>query len=259
MRWLHSYFGDGMENLTCLTFLLEVGAATHTSREYENYCLHNWALWGGQGRPPKEVHNGLERAGKGDSLGVYCDQGVGRVHVSDSGRCLCVWTFPWVPKEGVPGFPRSGKRESLDIWLTKMCSISFNWFWTCLVRQDVALQGLQPEASKRKVKVPSNTLFKSLVCSEKPNTCLFHSQKWVKLQKWTGTVFGEVTYCGYRKCGNMRELDFYSGWLWHKRSRIVGSLFVFYLRRDNIEQGPDSQAMAQRVKVYKWDDFLKFV
>lgn len=115
---------------------------------------------------------------EGRSTWSYCDQGVGSVHVSDSGRCLSVWTFPWAPKEGAPGFlvsfPTSGKRESPDIWLmTKVCSISFKWIWTCLVSQAGALWGLQPEASKRKVKVPSNTLYKSLVCSEKPNACLF--------------------------------------------------------------------------------------
>lgn len=200
-------------------------------------------------RPPKQVYNGLERAGKGDSPGVYCDQDVGRVRASNSGRYLCVWTFPWAPKEGVQGFlvsfPRPGNRESPDIWLmTKMCSISFNWIWTCLVSQDGALWGLQPEASKRKVRVPSNTVFKEPVCSEKPNACLSHSQEWLKLQKCIGTVFGEVTYCGYRRCGNMCELDLYSGWLWHKRCRIFGSLFVgffFNLKGGNIEQGPTAR------------------
>lgn len=195
MRWLSSYFDNRMENLKCLTFLLGVGDAIHTSREYENYCLHSWAQWPGESRARRFTWS-------------YCDQGVGRVRVSDSGRCLCVWTFPWDPKEGAPGFLvsflTSGKRESPDIGLmTKMCSVSFNWIWACLVSQDGPLWGLQPEASKRKVKVPMDTLFKSLVCFEKLNACLFHSQKWLKLRKWTGTVFGEVTYCGYRRCGNV--------------------------------------------------------
>ena len=45
---------------------------THTHQEYEkDYYLFNWGLWGEQGRPLKQVQNGLREQGKKTGLGFY--------------------------------------------------------------------------------------------------------------------------------------------------------------------------------------------
>lgn len=51
---------------------VETDVTTYTPRKNEKICyLHNWILWGDQGRPLKKVKNGLKEQGKDTDLGFY--------------------------------------------------------------------------------------------------------------------------------------------------------------------------------------------
>lgn len=51
---------------------VETDDTTYTPRKNEKiYYLHNWILWGDQGRPLNKVRNGLRGQGKDTDLGFY--------------------------------------------------------------------------------------------------------------------------------------------------------------------------------------------